>query len=59
MSKYIVIKTFKDLQDNNHIYHEGDSFPHRGREKKARIEELSSNNNKLGTPLIQEIEEGE
>jgi hypothetical protein len=56
--KYIVIKKFRDLQDN-HIYHEGDKFPHSGRVKKGRLEELASDKNKLGTPLIQEIEEGE
>lgn len=59
MSKYEVIIAFKDLQDNNHIYHAGDKFPRSGRVKKARLEELASNNNKRGIPLIKEIEEGE
>lgn len=53
-----VIKKFYDLKDNNHCYYVGDDFPHDG--KKAsdkRIAELSSNKNKMGIPLIEEIPE--
>lgn len=48
-----VIRTFYDLTDNNFVYNVGDSFPRVGLEvSQDRIEELSGNNNKQGTPLI-------
>ena len=53
-----VVHRFYDLQDNNHAYFVGDTFPHDGVEVDAeRIEELSSEKNKLGVPLIEEIAE--
>ena len=55
---YKVIKSFTDLQDNNHAYSAGDTFPHNGVEVDAgRIAELSSDKNRLGIPLIEEITE--
>ena len=55
---YKVIKRFRDLQDNNHAYSVGDTFPHNGVEVDAeRIAELSSDKNRLGVPLIEEIAE--
>lgn len=55
---YKVIKRFRDLQDNNHAYSVGDTFPHNGVEVDAkRIAELASVNNRLGVPLIEEIAE--
>lgn len=57
MSKYVVVRDFKDLQDNDHIYRVGDEYPRSGRAKKARIDELSSENNKIGQPLIKEVGE--
>lgn len=59
MPKYRVIKAFADLQDDNHVYRVGDKFPRSGRAKKERIEELSSADNRLGKPLIEEYEEAE
>lgn len=60
MTKYKVICKFKDLQDSNHIYNIGDTYPRKGkRPKKERIEELLSSNNKVGKPLIVEVEEGD
>ncbi|EAF6044887.1 hypothetical protein KVR05_002011 [Listeria monocytogenes] len=56
MSKYVVLKTFSDLEDGNHIYQEGDKYPRQGKTKKSRIDELSSTSNKLGEPLIIELE---
>ena len=51
--KYRVLKRFADLQDDNHIYEVGDEFPRQGViVKKARYDELASDKNKLGTPLI-------
>ena len=55
---YKVIKSFTDLQDNNHAYSVGDTFPHNGVEVDAeRIAELASAKNRLGVPLIEEIAE--
>ena len=55
---YKVIKYFTDLQDNNYAYYVGDTFPHNGVEVGAeRIAELSSDKNRLGVPLIEEIAE--
>ncbi|UPH47711.1 hypothetical protein [Listeria innocua] len=56
MSKYVVLKSFSDLEDENYIYHEGDKYPRQGKVKKSRVDELSSANNKLGEPLIVELE---
>ena len=53
---YKVIKRFRDLQDNNHAYSVGETFPHNGIEVDAkRIAELASDKNRLGVPLIEEI----
>ena len=53
---YKVIKSFTDLQDNNYAYYVGDTFPHNGVEVGAeRVAELSSDKNRLGVPLIEEI----
>ena len=55
---YKVIKYFTDLQDNNYAYYVGDTFPHNGGDVDAeRIEELASDKNRLGVPLIDEIAE--
>lgn len=53
-----VVHKFYDLQDNNHAYSVGDTFPHNGVEVDAeRIAELASGENRLGVPLIEEIVE--
>ena len=55
---YKVIKSFTDLQDNNHAYSVGDTFPHNGGDVDAeRIAELSGDKNRLGVPLIEEVAE--
>ena len=55
---YNVIKSFTDLQDNNHAYYVGDTFPHNGVEVDSeRIAELSSDKNRLCVPLIEEVTE--
>lgn len=51
---YKVIKHFTDLKDKGYSYNVGDTFPHDGVTVSAmRIAELSSANNKQGTPLIE------
>lgn len=61
MDKYIVIyEKFKDLEDNDYIYKQGDIYPREGLEPtKKRIKELASNKNKIGEILIQKVEESE
>ena len=55
---YRVIKAFRDLKDNNHVYYVGDTFPHNGVGVGAeRIAELASDKNRLGVPLIEEAAE--
>ena len=50
---YEVIHRFTDLQDFNHLYNVGDSFPRIGMKvSQSRIDELASSKNKLNTPLI-------
>ena len=53
---YEVIRFFTDLNDENHTYHTGDKFPRDGVVvSDDRVKELSSNNNKLGLPLIKAV----
>ncbi len=56
--KYKVVHTFKDLEDNEHIYLENkDIYPRNGLEPtKKRIKELSSTKNKIGKILIEKVE---
>lgn len=55
---YKVIKRFVDLQDNNHKYDVGDTYPRKGLNVlQSRINELASNKNLQKTPLIEEIPE--
>jgi hypothetical protein len=55
---YTVIHYFVDLQDSNHPYKVGDTFPRLGLVvSDARLKELSSNRNKQGKPLIEKSEE--
>lgn len=54
---YRVLRYFTDALDNGHAYHTGDEFPRDGVEvSEQRIEELSTSNNKLGVPLISEVD---
>lgn len=53
---YEVIRIFKDLQDFDHFYNVGDTFPRKGMTvSKERLKELSSSNNKQHRPLIRKI----
>lgn len=50
---YKVIHFFTDLQDFNHPYKVGDTFPRQGmKASEARLKELSGYDNKQGKPLI-------
>lgn len=51
-----VIEFFTDLQDGNHAYNVGDTFPRDGLTVTAdRIKELSGTQNKRGIALIEEV----
>lgn len=52
MSEYVVIKKFTDKVDK-HKYAVGDRYPYRGFAKKERLEELSTNANLRGEPMIE------
>lgn len=53
MWQYRVIHSFKDLQDNGYIYKVGDIYPRQGViVSKERFEELKTDKNKIGVPLI-------
>ncbi len=55
---YRVVKFFTDLQDGDHPYHVGETFPRDGVEvTEARIKELSGNENRQGVPLIENVEQ--
>lgn len=58
MGNYEVIHFFTDLQDFDHPYRVGDSFPRTGmRVSEARIQELLGSNNKQHKPLIKAVGE--
>lgn len=55
---YKVIKHFADLQDNNHPYNVGDTFPRSGLSvSDGRFAELAGSHNKRGCPLIELVKE--
>lgn len=55
---YKVIEHFTDLQDNDHPYNVGDTFPRSGLSvSDGRIAELAGNHNKRGIPLIELVKE--
>ena len=54
---YKVIQYFTDLQDNNFPYKEGDTFPRKGLSvSEERCQELASDKNRRGIPLIEKAE---
>lgn len=57
---YKVVKHFIDLQDNNYKYDVDDTYPRKGLNVlQSRINELASDKNRQGCPLIEEIPEAE
>lgn len=54
---YRVIAEFCDKQDDYKVYGVGDEFPRSGLEvTEERIQELASDANALGKPLIEKVE---
>ena len=57
---YEVIKDFVDVQNNNHLYRVGDSFPYNGADvSEDRCAELASTSNRCGVVLIKAIAKAE
>lgn len=55
---YQVLEMFADLQDHNHIYQPGDSFPREGLSvSPERLAELAGKENKRKRPVIAEQQE--
>lgn len=55
---YTVLVEFFDLQDNGYRYSAGDNYPRKGLEPTVnRINELASEKNKRGLPLIKKAVE--
>ncbi|KSU63649.1 hypothetical protein AS034_05220 [[Bacillus] enclensis] len=52
---YKVIRAFRDIEDDHRVYRKGDTFPSKGKVSKERISELSSTENKVGKPLIEQL----
>lgn len=62
MWRYKVVHKFRDLKDNEYIYNVGDIYPRHGvTVSKERLNELKTNKNKIGIPLIkaERTKEGE
>jgi hypothetical protein len=51
--EFVVTEDFTDLKNGNKIYRKGDPY---FSDDESRIKELSSTNNKLGQPVIKEVE---
>ena len=53
---YRTLVAFNDLQDNQRSYRAGETYPRPGlKASKARLTELSTNDNRMGFPLIEQI----
>ena len=55
---YKVVRRFKELKHDGHVYEVGDEYPKKGEKAtKARLEELSTTKNKYGQIYIEEVKE--
>lgn len=51
---YVAAVDFIDLEDSEHLYRAGETYPRQGlKPTKKRLESLSTNANKMGYPLIE------
>lgn len=56
MAQHKVVRRFKELKHEGHIYEVGDNYPVEGKKAtKARLEELSSTKNKYQQIFIEEV----
>lgn len=57
-TEYTTIVYFEDLTDNDYPYKVGDTYPRKGlNPSRKRIEELSTDKNIRGIPLIADVHE--
>jgi hypothetical protein len=55
-----VVRRFKELKHDGHIYEVGDAYPKEGsKATKSRLEELSTTKNKYAQVFIEDVEEKE
>ena len=55
---YIVLNTFYDLKDCEHLYNAGEPYPRDGyTPTDERVEELLTERNRMGKPMIQSVPE--
>lgn len=53
---YKVVREFKEMKHDGHVYEVGDSYPKEGEKaSKARLEELSTTKNKYKKVYIEEV----
>lgn len=54
VESYVVLSNFRDLEDGGKSYKTGEQFPKPANKKvsKKRLDELLSENNKVGRPVI-------
>ncbi|MBL3731555.1 termination factor Rho [Lysinibacillus sp. HST-98] len=58
MAQHKVVRRFKELKHDGHIYEVGDNYPVEGKKAtKARLEELSTTKNKYQQIFIEEVTE--
>lgn len=59
MKRFLAIQDFKDLDDKNKIYYKGDRYPKPANKviSDERLEELLTDKNKQGRPVIEEVKE--
>ena len=56
MADYKVVRRFKEVKHDGHVYEVGDSYPKEGsKATKARLEELSTKKNKYEQIFIEEV----
>lgn len=54
---YIALTRFADLRDKKHVYEAGDEYPRPGyAPTDSRIAELASEHNRMGYPLIRDVD---
>ena len=55
--KYVVVRDFKDLKDNDRIYISGDTFPHTDAKQPTarRFKELAGTDNKHKAAIIKQV----
>lgn len=57
---YTVIRRFSEKHHDDHIYEVGDIYPAKGKKAtKARLKELSTNENRYNRVYIQTTQDGE